>query len=214
MFIQNVTSHLAAATTNYSQLERRSIATPAEGFAAFPAKVADNLTLSQDARDRLASEQSANVETRLAAIKGTPTRTAEDMNYLLTHDTKFIAICDKQNNGIGLTSSEINYDLECRGTDASGLKGINPMASLSADEIQMHDDLIASGNKAAAGALSAIGMTREIAAMEGVEPSPGLRSELTATNIRQHILPMFKNADAETHASFEALIQYLGTRLA
>lgn len=86
MIIQNNISNLAAATTNQSMIERQSFAAPQDKIAANPEKTADSITLSQEARNRLASDQSPSMypPSTMSALAHSDPKLAEQLVHTYT----------------------------------------------------------------------------------------------------------------------------------
>ncbi len=182
-----------------------------QGVAAETIPSAALITISQAARDALASsaaDADASVDTRLAAIKakGPLSKTAEDMDYLYANDAKLATILEKSNNGIGLTSSEIDYQQKTIGF-------VNTMAFLSPGEQKMYDDMLDMGNPAAASALADIAFVRTTmghtaGGAEGTTYDP-IHTEITAENVTRYFRHTVIDKTGASESSFQALIQYL-----
>lgn len=185
--------------------------------AGEPAKTAESVTISQAARDALAASSSnrwsssANsVDARLAEIKSKDamSRTAEETDYVLTHDTKFAAIRDKinENNSPNtLTAEELDYAQK-----ASGF--VNTMANLSSAEKALYDKMVASGNTAAVAGMSQIALIRMMGHMaggaNGTTYDP-INTEITIANIERYFSHSIVDPSGKAQSQFQALIQYL-----
>lgn len=207
MVIQPNYGMFSAPTTRALPVERQSPAIET-------AKSAGTVTISQAARDVLSSSGSSSspsVEARLAEIKakGLLARTPEDSEYLVAHDAKFAEIRDKRNNGASLTSSEIDYQQKAIGF-------VNTMASLNPAEKQMYDDMVATGNSAAAEGLANIAFMRTTlghtaGGAEGTTYDP-VNTEITAANVVKYFMNTIVDNTGKSQTQFQALIQYLENR--
>lgn len=185
-----------------------------QNFAVQAVSRSDTVSISQAARNALAAsatEDAQSVEARLAEIKSKNiiTRTAEDMEYLYAHDDKLAAIRDKSNRAAGsLTSSEIDYVQKTVGF-------VNTMAYLSADEKQMYDDLVSSGNTEAAAGLGQIAFLRATmghsAGGANDTSYDSIDTAITAENIANYFMHSFADKTGTATAQLQALKQYLET---
>lgn len=195
----------------------------ASAFTAQPktvlqaANIADSVTISQAARDALATSAtttdstSAAVDTKLKQIvaEGPINRSAEDMNYLITNDPKLAAIYAKinQNNGSGnLTAEELDYQQKTIGF-------VNSMAYLSPAEKATYDKMVASGNNAAAAGMSVIAFERATlghtaSTGDGATYDP-INTAITPENILKYFSQSIGDPTGKTQSQFQALIQYL-----
>lgn len=175
------------------------------------AKNADTVTISQAARDAfLASAAADPVDAKLVEIKAKDavSRTAEETDYVLTHDLKFAAIRDKinENHGIGtLTAEELDYAQQAGGF-------VNTMAYLSPAEKDLYDKLVASGNTEAIAGLNNIALIRTMGhtagGANGTTYDP-INTEITAANIEKYFSHSIVDPSGKAQAQFQALIQYL-----
>jgi len=173
------------------------------------AKNADTVTISQAARDAfLASAAADPVDARLTEIKAKDvmSRTAEDMDYLYTHDSKLAAIRDKLSQNPGsLTSSELDYQQKAGGF-------VNTMAYLSPAEKDLYDKLVASGNREAVAGLNNIAFVRTMGhtagGANGTAYDP-IDTAITAANIEKYFSHSIVDPSGKAQAQFQALIQYL-----
>lgn len=177
--------------------------------SAVPA--ADKVAISQAARDAFAAAENnsgANAtERKLAEIKAKDAlhRTPQDMEYLLANDKKLSAILDKENKGIGIAASEVDYMQKAGGF-------VNSFALLSPAEKELYDQAIASGNKEAAAGISIIALTRTMGHVaggaEGTTYDP-INTEITAANVEKYFRHSVKDPSGKMQAQFQALIQFL-----
>lgn len=209
MIIQPSYATFAASTTKTFLAGR-------QGPATETARFADNtVTISQAAREALASSEGSAtppIDAKLEEIKakkGPMDRTPEEMDYLITHDTKLAAIYEKMNSGAALTSSEIDYQQKTIGF-------VNTMASLSPAEKQMYDDMVVSGNSAAAAGISQIAFIRATmghlaGGADGTTYDP-INTEITAANVVKYFMNTIVDKTGKSEAQFQALVQYLENR--
>lgn len=178
---------------------------------ASAAPVADKVAISQAARDAFAaagSNSDANAtERKLAEIKAKDAlhRTPQDMEYLIANDKKYSAILDKENKGIGITASEVDYMQKTVGF-------VNSFALLSPAEKDLYDQAIASGNKEAAAGISVIAFIRTMGhsagGVDGTTYDP-INTEITAANVEKYFRHSVKDPSGKMQAQFQALIQFL-----
>lgn len=211
MVIQPSYATFAAPTAKTFSAGRQSLATETARFA-------DNtVNISQAAREALAySEKNAAppVDSKLEEIKakkGIMDRTPEEMDYLLTHDTKLAAIYEKMHSGTALTSSEIDYQQKTIGF-------VNTMASLSPEEKQMYDEMVASNNSAAAEGIAQIAFIRATmghmaGGANGTTYDP-TNTEITAANVVRYFMNTIVDKTGKSESQFQALVQYLENRSA
>jgi len=183
-------------------------------------KDSDTATISKAAQAAFAATQNSassasasaanSVDAKLAEIKSKDgmSRTAEEMNYVLAHDTKFAAIRDKinENNGLGtLTAEEVDYAQK-----AGGL--VNSFANLSPAEKDLYDKAVASGNKDAAVGISQIALIRMMGhtagGANGAAYDP-INTEITAANIERYFSHSIVDPSGKAQSQFQALIQFL-----
>jgi hypothetical protein len=182
------------------------------------AKDSDTITISKAAQEALASSKNStptsvsssttdSVDAMLAKIKSKDfiSRTAEDMNYLYAHDDKLAAIRDKENSGLGITSSEVDYMQKTVGF-------INTMGNLSPAEKALYDKAVASGNKEAAAGIGQIAFIRTMGhtagGAAGTTYDP-VNTEITAANIEKYFSHSIADPSGRSQSQFQALIQYL-----
>jgi len=164
-------------------------------------------TSGTSAPSSAASNAANAIDVRLADIrsKDAMNRTAADMDFLLTNDTKLAEITDKQNRGMGLTSSEVDYEQKARGF-------VNTMALLSPAEKALYDKAVASGNPQAAAGISQIAFIRTMGhsagGAEGTTYDP-INTAITAENIEKYFRYSIVDPGGKSQAKFQALIQYL-----
>ena len=189
---QSVSATLAARSTGTSTFSK----TLQAAFAASGTSVSS-----------VSSNAANSIDAKLAEIrsKDAMTRTAADMDFLLTNDKKLAEITDKQNRGAGLTSSEVDYEQKARGF-------VNTMALLSPAEKGLYDKLVASGNMQAAAGISQIAFVRTMGHMaggaEGTSYDP-INTSITAANIEQYFRHSIVDSSGKSQSQFQALIQYL-----
>lgn len=214
MIVQGSSNAFAAyAAMKTSSVQRQT-------FPSSAANHADKVSISDAAKAMMADSQASTnereVEKRLNAIKAKPAveRTAEDMDYLSANDKRFAELQGKiKANGFeSLTSDEVDYMQKATGF-------VNTMAELSPDEKALYDELVAQGNREAAGGLNLIAMSR--IGMKGQEVKlPNGRTfdptstEVTADNIRNLFRHMFVDDSGHIDRQFEALASYLERRQA
>ena len=188
------TSSLAAAFASVQNLpsHRQHSVEPA-GTADSASRTPDEtkITISQAAREALASPQDTSspepdnsIEARLAKIKASKERTADDMDFLLANDKKLAEI--EARGDANQTSADIDYVQKARGF-------VNTMANLSTGEKALYDELVAKGNSAAAAAISQIAFIREMGhtagGPDGTAYDP-INTEITA----ESILKLFRHS--------------------
>lgn len=175
-----------------------------------PAKSADTVTISQAARNALAASSANSVDAKLAEIKSKDalSRTQEETDYVLAHDTRFAAIRDKMKGGNGpdtLTADDLDYVQK-----AGGL--VNTMANLSPAEKALYDKIVASGDKAAIAGMSQIALIRMMGhtagGANGTTYDP-INTEITAANIERYFSHSIVDPSGKAQSQFQALIQYL-----
>ena len=175
------------------------------------AKIADTITVSQAAREVLATSGAsaiASVDAKLTEIqsKDAISRTAEDMDFLYAHDSKLAAICDKERKSPGsLTSSEVDYQQKTIGF-------VNTMAYLSPAEKGLYDKAVASGNSEAAAGINQIAFIRTMGHMaggaNGTTYDP-VNTSITAANIEKYFSHSIVDPSGNAQSQFQALINFL-----
>lgn len=196
-------------------LRQHAVEQTGEAGSANPAVEGTRITISQAARDALTSSQNTSasesgnaIEARLAKIKATEgmSRTVEDMDFLLANDKKLAEIEAK--GDANRTAADIDYVQKARGF-------VNTMKNLSDDEKALYDELVAKGNTAAAGAISAIAFIREMGhtagGQNGTTYDP-INSKITVEDILKLFRHSIVDPTGETESRFQALVQYLQTR--
>lgn len=175
-----------------------------------PAKTAGTVTISQAARDAFTASSANSVDARLAAIKSKDalSRTQEETDYVLAHDTRFAAIRDKMKGGNGpdtLTADDLDYMQKAGGF-------VNTMAMLSPAEKTLYDKMVASGNTAAAAGMSQIALIRMMGhtagGANGTTYDP-INTEITVANIEKYFSHSIVDPSGKAQSQFQALIQYL-----
>ncbi|MDD5373010.1 MAG: hypothetical protein PHO62_06250 [Sulfurimonas sp.] len=166
--------------------------------------VTDRVSISVEAK-AMAKEQ--EIQSRLDAIKGKPVvaRTREEIEFVNSNDKQLVHISSKDPQT--LTAEELDYQQKAGGF-------VNTMATLSASEKALYNELIAKGDYEAAAGMNLIALSRT--GMEGQEvqlPNGGtfnpMNTEITAGNIRKFFQYMFVDPTGETNRRFEALATYL-----
>lgn len=183
------------------------------------ANAAGNVSISETARALLASStqpltsnsSTQDVDKQLAAIKAKPgaERTQADMDYLTTHDERFVTLRDKMASSgfASLTSDEVDYMQK-----ASGM--VNTMAYLSSSEKALYDKMVSEGKGEAAQALGLVALSRvgmqgqQVTLPNGQRFDP-TQTEVTAKNLRTLFSQMFVDPSGQTDRQFEALAAYL-----
>lgn len=169
-------------------------------WAAFEASRADAASSAGSSADN-------SVDTRLAEIKRKDalSRTAEDTEYLWTHDKKLAEIAAQGKSPDQLTSSELDYMQK-----ASGF--VNTMAYLSPAEKALYDKAVASGNTQAAAGLAQIAFTRTgghtAGGANGTTYDP-IETTITAANVAKYFSHSIVDPSGHADANFQALIQFL-----
>lgn len=174
-----------------------------------PATLADKVSISSAARALLASESAAN-DPHLAAIKAKPAleRSAADTEYLLTNDKRLAEINAKDPQT--LTADEIDYMQKAAGF-------VNTMASLSASEKALYDEMVAAGNYDAVQGMNLIALARQgmggqqVTLPDGSSFDP-TKTEITPENIRKLFAQMFVDSDGASAQRLGALASYLERR--
>lgn len=183
--------------------------------AAPAAKTTDTVSISQAARDALATADAAqadkahSVEARLAEIKakdGLMGRTQEEWDFLFANDTRLAEITEKRRqNPNSLTAAEIDYDQKARGA-------INTFANLSPAEKALYDKAVASGDTEAAAGISQIAFIRVMGhtagGANGTTYDP-LNTGITAANIERYFSHSIVDPSGKAQAQFQALMQFL-----
>lgn len=169
----------------------KSTAPQTAATQAQPNANSSSATISQAARDALAAAQNSASSANSSATNSVDAKLAEIMN--------------KVNKGVGLTSSELDYEQK-----ASGF--VNSMANLSPAEKDLYDKAVASGNKDAAAGISLIAMTRQMGHMAGGAPGTTydpINTAITAANIEQYFSHSIVDPSGKAQSNFQALIQFL-----
>ena len=131
------------------------------------------------------------------------------MDYLTTHDERFVTLRDKMASSgfASLTSDEVDYMQK-----ASGM--VNTMAYLSSSEKALYDKMVSEGKGEAAQALGLVALSR--VGMEGQQVTlpngqrfDPTQTEITAKNLRTLFSQMFVDPSGQTDRQFEALAAYL-----
>jgi hypothetical protein len=180
--------------------------------AAPAAKTSDTVSISQVARNTLATANAAqahSVETRLAEIKakdGLMGRTQEEWDFLFANDKKLAEITEKRRqNPNSLTAAEIDYDQKARGA-------VNTMANLSPAEKTLYDKAVAGGDTQAAAGISQIAFIRTMGhtagGANGTTYDP-LNTEITAANIERYFSHSIVDPSGKAQEQFQALMQFL-----
>lgn len=179
----------------------RSTAAPAAATSSA------TVSISAAAREALAGDE-AQVAARLAEIRAKNPineRTAEDMEYLISHDAQLSANREKMQHGIPLTAAEIEYEQDARGM-------VKTFANLSPAEKALYDKAVASGNTEAAAGISQIALVRMMGhtagGANGTTYDP-LNTEITAANIEKYFSHSIVDPTGEAQSHFQALIQFL-----
>lgn len=177
---------------------------------------AEIVKISEEARAALAAYTNTtneSIEARLAEIqaKSEFEKTEEDMRYTLAYDARYLEICTKENRKPGsLTASEIDYMQKTVGL-------VNTMAALNDAEKQLYDELVASGDTAAASGLAQIAAIRyggHVAAGEGNTTYDPNSISITAENILKYFRHSVLDTSGKADADFLALVEYLENRSA
>lgn len=188
-------------TTAWPQQSGQNLAAQATTSADTPDSELPEI--SQAARDALA------VEARLADIKakGPVNRSPEDQDFLVTNDQRLASILAKSNKGGQLMADEVDYMQK-----ASGF--VNTFANLNTEEKALYDEAVASGNKAAAAAISRIALNRmgDMAGGANGTTYDPKAMQITPANIEQYFRHSFVDPTGRTQADFQALIQFLQNR--
>jgi hypothetical protein len=180
--------------------------------AASPANTADTVQISPAAREALAAaaagdRKDKSVDARLAAIeaKNAVSRTAEERDYVLTHDRKLAEIVAQGKSPDKLTAEELDYMQKATGM-------VNTMANLSPAEKALYDKAVASGNAEAAAGISQIALIRMMGHTAGGANGSAydpLDTEITAANIGTYFRHSIVDPSGKAESHFQALIRYL-----
>lgn len=175
------------------------------------------ITISQEARDALASAKNAAapaeqraIEARLARIKSSDalSRSEEDRKFVLDNDKRLAEITAKGDGK--LTADELDYVQKAGGF-------VNTMKNLSSAEKALYDELVAKGETEAAGAISSIALIREMGhtagGANGTTYDP-LETKITAENILKFFRHSIVDASGKADSQFQALTDYLRNRQA
>lgn len=197
-----------------AQIARSS--SPRQNPAASTANIADTVSISQAAREALASSNASSssaanggksVEARLAAIKAKdgPSRTQEEQDYVVANDKRLAEITAQGKPPEKLTADELDYVQKAAGF-------VNTFANLSAAEKALYDRAVASGNTEAAAGISQIAFVRMMGhtagGAEGTTYDP-LNTEITAANIEKFFSHSIVDPTGKAQSRFQALIQFL-----
>lgn len=169
--------------------------------------IIDKVIISNEAK---ALAQESEIQIRLDSIKSKPVieRTSEEIAFVNDNDKHLAKIRDKDPQT--LTAEELDYQQKAGGF-------VNTMATLSASEKALYNELVAKGDYEAAAGMNLIALART--GMEGQEVQlPNGQSfdptntEITASNIRNFFQYMFVDQSGEMNKRFEALASYLENR--
>ena len=187
--------------------------------SASPAKIADTISISNEAREALAASNASSssssaaanadksVEARLAEIRarGPVNRSQEDHDFLYANDKKLAEITAQGKSPDKLTAEELDYMQKAVGF-------VNTMANLSPAEKALYDKAVASGNTEAAAGISQIALVRMMGhtagGANGTTYDP-LNTEITAANIEKYFSHSIVDPTGKAQSQFQALIQYL-----
>lgn len=193
---------------------------PSRQYPASPAGMpgsagSSKITISQEARDALASAQNAAVpagqkaiEARLARIKSSDalSRSEEDRKFVLDNDQRLAEITAKDMGK--LTADELDYLQKAGGF-------VNTMKNLSSAEKALYDELVAKGENEAAAAISSIALIREMGhtagGANGTTYDP-LETKITGENILKFFRHSIVDASGKADSQFQALTEYLQNR--
>ena len=192
----------AASAYAVMQTSHNNRSMPAIGAAAVaPAQrqPGAQLTLSDQAKALVASDQ--DIAARLDAIKAKPAvrRTGEESDFVLQHDQRFANLVA---DGSGArTADDLDYMQK-----ASGM--VNTMANLSPSEKQLYDTLVAKGDTKAVEGLALIALSRtgsgDVTLGDGTSFNPNTTA-ITPQNIRSLFSQLFVGDSRQTQQAFEAL---------
>lgn len=197
-------NNVANAYTTYTpakQLFAQESSTTASSASDY---TTDIVTISDEAK-AMAEEQ--EVQSRLDTIKGKPAvaRTGEETEFVNNNDKRLAQISSKDPQT--LTAEELDYQQKAGGF-------VNTMATLSATEKALYNELVARGDYEAATGMNLIALSRT--GMEGQEVQlpngqsfDPMNTEITAGNIRNFFQYMFVDPTGEMNRRFEALATYL-----
>jgi len=130
------------------------------------------------------------------------------MTFLLANDKQLAAITAKENQGVPLTSSELDYEQKARGF-------VNSMAFLSPEEKELYDKAATSGNPQAAAGLSVIAfesstLGHTAGGAPGTTYDP-INTPITVDNIKNYFSYTNIDPTGKMQSQFQALIQFLQT---
>ena len=179
----NVTSN--TFTANSSSVERKYPAAEASN-------IADKITISSEARKKLISQQYGSYEY---------SKRIESLN---ASDHKFAEIRERQNKGIGISSSEMDYMEK-----ANGLP--NTMAFLNSKEKGLYDKLVLESNTKAAAGIYAIANIRAggILGSKNIPNYDPNNTSITPNNIKDFFIHSFSSKSEANKDQFNSLIDYL-----
>ncbi|MDD2652936.1 MAG: hypothetical protein PHX44_07785 [Sulfurimonas sp.] len=202
MIINNATNAYMAYTPTPERKFFAQENSPVDSLAS--SYTTDTVTISNEAK---AAAQEQEIQIRLDTIKTKPIiqRTSEEVKFVNTNDKYLAKIAEKDPQT--LTAEELDYQQKAGGF-------VNTMATLSASEKALYNELVAKGDYEAAAGINLIALSRT--GMEGQEVQlPNGQSfnptntEITAENIRKFFQHMFVDSSGEMNRRFEALATYL-----
>ena len=126
------------------------------------------------------------------------------IEFLMANDEKFAEIREKQNKGIGISSSEMDYMEK-----ANGLP--NTMAFLNSKEKGLYDKLVSDGNTKVAAGIYAIAHIRAgglIGAENTLDYDPN-HTSITPKNINDFFSRSITSKSESNKDQFNALVDYL-----
>lgn len=203
MTINNITHPYSAHQTT-KQLFSEEKNTVVSSISNYPT---DKVTISDEAK-ALAQEQ--EIQSRLEEIKNKPNvmRTKEETEFINSHDKQLSRIRTKDPQT--LTAEELDYQQKAGGF-------VNTMATLTANEKALYNELVAKGDYEAVAGMNLIALSRtgmenqEVQLPNGKSFNP-TNTEITAANIRHFFQYMFVDPTGEMNRRFEALASYLDQR--
>ncbi|MDO9265598.1 MAG: hypothetical protein Q7U00_00805 [Sulfurimonas sp.] len=174
----------------------------------------DKVTISDAAKAIMAESQAKadaqEIQKRLDAIKAKPAvqRSSDEVDFVSKNDKRLAQISSKDPKTI--TAEELDYQQKTGGF-------VNTMATLSATEKALYNELVAKGDYEAATGMNLIALSRT--GMEGQEVQlpngqsfDPMNTEITAGNIRKFFQYIFVDPTGEMNRRFEALATYLEQR--
>ena len=211
MIIQGLNNIASSYGATFQSSHTRQTARVSTGFSA---KIADTVSISNKAREALASSNDSasaadkSIEDRLASIgaKGPVNRSQEDQEFLFANDKRLAEIKAQGKSPDQLTAEDLDYMQK-----ATGL--VNTFANLNSAEKALYNKAVASGNSDAAAGMAQIALIRTggmAGGANGTTYDP-LSTEISAANIEKYFSNSIVDPTGNAQSKFQALIQFLNT---